>query len=148
MDNLMFLKWSNVCSNQEELIYVEDVAFSTKKHLFKNEDHIMQCIKKANLKKPSLSLNKVNLKTLALEEFVLKFSSNRKRLFCKLKNAILLKKVCLKDVVLFNQDFLQCTDNIILQKLGLMDSQSNFQTSPIHSTKYPNLIRFLQETLT
>lgn len=143
----MFLKWSDICSNQEELFFVEDVAFSRKNQLFTNEEHIMQCIKKANLKKPCLSLNKVNLKTLALEEFVLKFSKNRKRLFCKLKNAILLKKVCLKDVVIFNQDFLQCTDNTILQKLGLMDSQSNFQTNPIHSTRYPNLIRFLQETL-
>lgn len=147
MKNLEFLKYCDHCKTVDERNFVEDVAFGNV--TLRSNIDILKRIKKSNIERIKLPMNKVILKQLAIEEFVLKFKIliPSKILYKKLVNEIVLKHISLKELLAFNEEYSEYDDDILLQKLDLKVGQPILKANPLASIHYPNVFRLLQDIL-
>jgi hypothetical protein len=146
MKNLEFLKYCDQCKTIDERNFVEDVAFGN--ITLRSNIDILKRIKKSNIERIKLPMNKVILKQLAIEEFVLKFKIiPSKILYKKLVNEIVLKHISLKELLAFNEEYSEYDDDILLQKLDLAVDKPTLKANPSTSTHYPNVCRLLQDIL-
>jgi hypothetical protein len=144
MKNLEFLRWCDECVTVDEQNFVEDVALG--KIVLRLNADVIKRIRKSNITRPQLTINKVVLKKLAIEEFVLKFTGTQV-LYNNLINALVLKKVSLKELLAFNAEYAEYSGNTLLQLLGLRTDQPILTTSPLSAKHYSNLVRVLQDSL-